>query len=85
MSTQVLKFFLLVLKILLNLSPDISHKQGKFSKTLLEKDLKFIPNRGDGTLTFDLSLMLLLSEVNLIAKKQDCKRDALVASGNGYI
>lgn len=46
---------------------------------LLKKGFKFVPNKGDGNITFNLSFVLLLTEIDLIPEKQSYKRDALVA------
>lgn len=68
----------MVLEILLNLGPNTDHKQNRFSKTLLEKNLKFILYKGDNIVIFNLDLVLLLTEVNSIQEEQDCKKNALV-------
>lgn len=81
----ILYFFLLVLEISLNFCLDIGHKRDKFSKILLEKDLKFILNKGDGTVMFNLSLVLLLVEVDFILAKQGCIRHAFVVCHIGHI
>lgn len=65
----ILYFLLLVLGILLNLGLDIRHKQDRFSKTLPEKGLKFVPNRKRSTVFLNLGLILLLVKVNLILDK----------------
>lgn len=39
----------------------------------------------DGTVAFNLSLVRLLTEVDPIAEKQDCKKEALKAYGTGRI
>ena len=72
-------FFLLVLEILLDFGPDASYKQGGFSKILPKKGLKFVPSRGDGIVTFNLSFVLLPVEVNPVSEKRGCKGDAFVA------
>lgn len=69
MENPVLSFFLLMFGIPLNPSPDVGFKQSQFSKTLLKEGFKFVSNKGDGIITFNLSLVLLLLEVNLILKK----------------
>ena len=62
-------FLLLVLEIMINFSPDASCKRSKFFKTLLEKRLKFALSRKNNTITYNLSFVLLLVEVNLVLKK----------------
>lgn len=64
-----MKFLLLLLRILLNLSSDISYKQYEFSKTLPEKSLEFILSSENSTIAYYLSLILLHMEVNLILEK----------------
>lgn len=59
----------MVLEIPLHLDPDTGHKGGRFFKTLLEKSFEFVPCRRDSTDVFNLSLVLLLAEVDLIPKK----------------
>lgn len=81
MESSILYFFLLVLGIPLYLGLDSGYKQGKFSKTLLEKDLKFISSREDSTVAFDLGLMLLPAEINLVAEEHSCKEYMLSTSG----
>lgn len=74
-----MNFFLLVLGLPLNLSLDISYKHCGISKILLEKNLKFIPSKRSGTIVFNLNLVLLPAEVDLISEEQSRKRDALIA------
>lgn len=69
-------FFLLVLRILLNLSPNIDQKQSRFSKTLC---FKFVLSKKDNTIAFNLSFVLLSAEVDLIQKKQGFKKDTFKA------
>lgn len=85
MKNLILNFFLLLLRILLNFSPDASYKRSGFSKTLLKKGLKFIPSRKSSTITFNLSFVLLSVEIDLIAKIQSCKRHTFRAYGNNRI
>lgn len=84
-ESSILYFFLLVLKILFNLSLDISCKQDKFSKILQKKSLKFISKNSNGTILFNLSLVLFLVEVNFISKKQSFKKNVLVVNDTSYI
>lgn len=85
MRSLILNFFLLILRITLDLSPDAGHKSGRFSKTLPKKSLEFVPNRGDGIVTFNLSFVLLLAEVDLILEEQSCKKNALKTYNTSYI
>lgn len=63
-----------MVKVLLDLSSDAGYKSGRFSKTLLEKSLEFVPSKRDSTFTFNLGLVLLLAEVNLISEEQVLKK-----------
>lgn len=65
-ETPILNFFLLVLRISLNLSSDTSHEESRFSKVFLEKSFKFVSNKRDGTIAFNMDLTLLPAEVDLI-------------------
>lgn len=85
MKSSILYFLLLVLGIALNFCLNIGLKWGRFSKTLLKEDLKFVLWKKDDIIAFNLSLVLLLAEVNLILEKQSHKWDALVAYSIGYI
>lgn len=69
MTSLVIYFFLLVLGVLLNLTPDIIHKYSKFFKAFFEKGLKFVSDRRSGLITIDLSLMLLPAEVDPILEE----------------
>lgn len=69
MKGPILYFFLLVLGIPINLGLDIDYKQVGFSKALLEKSLEFVPGKGGNSVTLNLSLVLLLMEVDSILKK----------------
>lgn len=81
----ILYFFLLELRILFNFGPNTTYKQGGFFKTLLKKNLKFVLTRVNYIIAFNLCFGLLLAKVNLILKKLDYIKNALVAYGFGYI
>lgn len=66
MRGSILYFFLFVLGILLIHGSDTSHKQSRFSKTLLDKNLKFVLNRDSSTVVFNLGLILLPAKVDPI-------------------
>ena len=85
MRNLILYFLLLVLGIPLNLCLNIGYKQGGFSKTLPKRGLKFVSNRGDGTIVFNLSLVLFPADVDSIMEKQRRKRDKLVACDIGRV
>lgn len=55
----ILFFLLLVLEISLNHCLDIGYKQDKFSKTLLEKKLKFVLSKDSNIIALNLSIILL--------------------------
>lgn len=71
------------MRISFDLSPDASYKSNRFSETLLEKSLKFVPSKRDGIVAFNLGFMLLPAKVDSIAKEQSCKRNALAIRGTG--
>lgn len=71
--------------ILFNFSLDTCYKQNRFSKILLEKGLKFILSRENSTIAFNLSLILLVVEIYLVIKKQDCKKNIFKIYAIGYI
>lgn len=85
MKSSILNFFLLVLRISLDLNLNASHKGNKFSKTLLEKDPELILSGRNRTIVFNISFVLLQMGVNHILKKQSYKKDALGAYGSGHI
>lgn len=73
-----------MLGILLNLGPDASHKQGKFSKILLENGLKFISSK-ESVIAFNLSLVMLLAKIDPLTEKQNRKEYAFKARGIGRV
>lgn len=85
MRGSILYFLFLILGIPFNHCPDIDYKQVGFSKTILEKGLKFTSNRGNSTLAFNLSLVLLPAEVDPILEEQGRKKEAMVARGNNHV
>lgn len=72
MESPILNFFLLVLRILLDLGSNADHKDGKFFKTFLQKSFEFVSSRRAGIIAFNLSFVLLQVEVNPIPNKQSC-------------
>lgn len=79
---SILKFFLLVLEVSFNYTPDIIYKRSGFFKAFSEKDFEFVPSGKSGPVMFDLSPMLLSVKVDSIPKEQGCKRHAFVAFGS---
>lgn len=73
------------MRILLNFSLDASHKQSRFSKTLLKKDLEFISSRKSSIVVFDLGFVLLPAEINLIAEKQSYQGYALKVYNTNHV
>lgn len=69
MISSILYFFLLVLKILLNFSLYAGYKQNRFFKIWTKKNFKFTPDKNDGFLAFDLSFMLLPTEIKQVVEK----------------
>lgn len=64
-KSLILYFILLILRILLNLNLDTGYKCNKFFKTLL----KFVLNKKNGIVTFNLSFMLLPAKIGFILEK----------------
>lgn len=58
-----------MLKILLDLCLNASHKGGGFSKVLSEKSFEFLSSRKNSTVTFNMGFVLLLVEVDFIPEK----------------
>lgn len=85
MSNSVSYFFLLVLGIPLDFSPNADYKRCRFSKTLLEKGFELVPNRGVGTVIFNLGFKLLPADIDPIPKEQSRKNNTLGACGTGRI
>ena len=73
------------MQILLNFSPDTSYKWGRFFKTLIEKIFEFVLDSKDNTITFNLSFVLLLANINLISEKHGYKKDALMYYSFDYV
>lgn len=84
-KSPVLYFFLLVLGVSFDFTPNIVNKRSRFSETLLEECLEFVLSKKSNPIILNLSFMLLLAEVDPISKKQSRKRDVLVARGTDYI
>lgn len=74
-----------MLRILFDFYLDISYKWYKFSETLLEKGIQFVPSKGSGIIALNLGFILLLAEVDPILKKQGYKKDVLVACSTSRI
>lgn len=78
-------FFLLVLGVPLNLTPNVIYKRGRFSKAFLKKILKLVLNRESDPVMFDPGFILLGIKVNPIPKEQGCEKDTFVTLGlNGF-
>lgn len=80
-----MNLFLLVLKILLDLYPNASHKNSGVSKALLEKGLEFVSSGRNGTIALNLYLVLLQADVNFILEKRGRKKDAFKAYSTGRV
>lgn len=85
MKSLILNFFLGVLKILFGFNPVVGHKNGGFFEILLERSLKFVSSKRDGTVLFNLSLILLSAEVDFIPEKWNYKGNILGVYGTGHI
>lgn len=73
LKDSIINFFLLVLGIPLNFCPDADYKQSRFSKVLIKKSFKFIPNKQSSF--SNLSFILLLTKVIFVSKKHNYKND----------
>lgn len=73
MRNLVLYFFLLVLGIVFNLTPNAIYKYGRFFKAFPEKSLKLVLSGRDNSVMFDLSLMLLPAKDDPISEKRGYK------------
>ena len=85
MRAPILYFLLLILEISLNLGPDVSYKQGRFSKTLSKKGLKFVLSKKDGSIAPNLGLILLPAEIDPISEKQSYEENTLGSHDTGRI
>lgn len=85
MRNPILNFFLLVLKILLNLCLDAYHKYNRFSKTLTKKDFKFVSSKKNSIFMFYTNFLLLPAKIDLILEKQIYKEITLVAFNIGCV
>ena len=81
----MLYFFLLMLKVSFDFTPDVINKRGRFSETLSEECLKFVLSKESDQVLLNLSFVLLPAEVDLISKERGRKGDALVARGTNRI
>lgn len=52
---------------------------------MLEKDLKFVLSKKDSIIIFNLSLVLLPAEVDLIAEKEGYKGDMFRSCDTSYV
>lgn len=84
-ESSILNLLLLILKILLDFSPDASHKGGGFSKVLPEKSLEFVPSERNGTFALNLDFVLLSAEIDFIPKKQGRKKYSLGVRVTDYV
>lgn len=74
MRSLILYFLLLVLQILFNLSLDTGYQYNRFFKTLPNKNFKFILDKKYNIIAFNLSFILLLTEIDFILEKQSRKK-----------
>lgn len=82
MRSPVLYFFPLVLEVWFNLISDVVNKRSRFSKTLFEKNLKFILSRRSGPVTFVPGFSLLSADVDSIPEIRNSKKDAFMTFGS---
>lgn len=74
-----------MLRIPLDFCLNANYKGDGFSKTLQKKSVKFFLSKKDDIITFNLSLVLLPTEFDLISKKQSCKKNMLRNCGVAYM
>lgn len=74
----IIIFFLLILIALFHFILNIVHKGNRFSKIFFKNSFKFISNKKSGFIIFDLDLISLLTNNDLILKKCNCKKDTFM-------
>lgn len=84
MRDLVLYFFLLILRVLFNHTPDVIHKCSRFSKTSFEKSLEFVPCERVGSVSLSPSLMLLPPEIDPLLEEQSRKRYTFIAFSTNH-
>lgn len=52
---------------------------------MLEKSLKFVPNKKDNIVTFNLSLVLFSAKIDLILEEASCKKNVFKARDTGHV
>ena len=67
--SPVLYFFLLVLQVSFDFTPDVVYKRGGFSKTLSEKSLEFVLSEGSNPVPLDLNFVLLPAKIDPILEE----------------
>ena len=85
MRNAVLYFFLLVLQVSFNFTPDVVYKRGGFSETLSEEGLEFVSSEKSNPVPLNLTFVLLPVEIDPISEEQGCKGDALEVRGTGRV
>ena len=85
MRNPVLYFFLLVLGVPFDLTPEVTHERGRFSETLSEKGLELVPGKGGGPVSFFPRFVLLPAEVDSITEERGRERDAFMARGTSCL
>ena len=79
MKSLVLYFFLLVLRVFFDFTSNVIYERGRFSKTLLEEGLEFVPSEESDPVPLNLSFVLLPAKIDPISEEQSQERDALGA------
>lgn len=75
MKNSIYHFFLLILKVLFNLTINAICKYNRFFKTLMKKNLEFNLRKKVGSISLFLYFILLPLKVNLVLEKQRYKKD----------
>lgn len=83
--TQFFYFFLFILKIFYDLAIYIVYKRSKFSKSLSKKNFNFVLYKQTNFNLLNFNLLLLLTKVDSVFKKQYYKENILVICGIKYI
>ena len=84
-KSPILYFLLLVLEIPLDLGPDVSYEQGRFSETLPKEGLEFVLSKQLNIVVFNLHFVLLPAKINPVSEKRGRKRDAFMARSSGRV
>lgn len=77
-KNPVLYFILLILKVFLNLTPDVLYKYGRLSKVCFKKDFKLVLFKGRNPVLFNSSIVLLPAEIDTFSNEKSYKKYAFI-------